>query len=279
MLRAYLLAVLVQLIAVNSLAELGLIRASVLPFFGILTALGGFIFGLGMTLAVGCIGAVFMRVGEGKLDYIFAALAFALGAWASNAVIVAPLRAFVGESLLLSLHRALDLDRWVVIATLIVAVILWLIRGKRESAQSGWTWTRTGFFLGIVGASAWIASAMTGRPYGLGTVQGVDSIATFFLQADWNALNWNAFVVAGIPLGSFIATRLHGITARRDFLIARLPQAIAGGLLMGVGAAIAAGDNVLHGLSGIPTLAIASLTFIVCMFLGAWLGIQLGWLR
>ncbi|MBI5649609.1 MAG: YeeE/YedE family protein [Chloroflexi bacterium] len=279
MLRAYLLAVLVQLIAVNSLAELGFIHASVLPFFGILTALGGLIFGLGMTLAVGCIGAVFMRAGEGKLDYIFAALAFALGAWVSNDWLVAPLRALVGESLLLSLYRALDLDRWVVIATIIVAALLWLIRGKREIPHHGWTWTRTGFFLGLVGASAWITSALTGRPYGLGTVQGVDSIATFFLQADWNALNWNAFVVAGIPLGSFIAARVHGIPARRDFLIARLPQAIAGGLLMGIGAAIAAGDNVLHGLSGIPTLAIASLTFIVCMFLGAWLGIRLGWLR
>ena len=48
---------------------------------------------------------------------------------------------------------------------------------------------------------------------------------------------------------------------------------------MGVGAAVSGGDNIAHGLSGVPLLAAGSATFMVSMFLGVWLGARLGWLR
>lgn len=54
---------------------------------------------------------------------------------------------------------------------------------------------------------------------------------------------------------------------------------MAGGLLMGAGAAMAAGDNVYHGLSGVPLLAVGSITFMVCAFVGVWLAVRLHWLR
>ena len=61
-------------------------------------------------------------------------------------------------------------------------------------------------------------------------------------------------------------------------VIERIPQALAGGLMMGLGASIAGGDSILHGLSGVPVLAVSSFVFIVTAFLGSWLGIRLGWL-
>jgi hypothetical protein len=39
---------------------------------------------------------------------------------------------------------------------------------------------------------------------------------------------------------------------------------------MGICAVVAAGDNVLHGLSGTPILAISSLTFMAFVFAGTW---------
>lgn len=278
-LRAYLLAVLVQLLFVNALAEFGLLQAAVVPFFGVLTLLGGFVFGIGMTLAVGCIGAVFTRAGEGKLDYILATVAFALGAWASNNWLVPPLRAWIGNVEALRLHRALDLDRWVVISMVIVAALLWMVRGKRGAVNGGWSWVATGSALGVVCTLAWITSSWVGRPFGIGTVHGVDNLAALLLERDVSALGWNLFVMVGIPLGSFVATRTHGESMPRRFSRARLFPAFAGGASMGFGAAAATGDNVLHGLSGVPVLAVSSLAFIACMFLGTWLGIRLGWLR
>ena len=277
-LRAYLLAVLVQLFAVNALAELGILQAAIVPFFGVLTLLGGFVFGLGMTLAVGCIGAVFTRAGEGKLDYALAAVAFALSAWVSNNWLVAPLRAWIGDVTALSLHRAFDLDRWVVIAMVIVVALLWVMRGKREAIDGGWNWIVTGCALGAVCTLAWFASSFVGRPYGIGTVQGSDNLASLLIERDVSAMNWNLFVVVGIPLGSLIATRSHGESIKRQFSYERLGPAFVGGLMLGFGAALAAGDNVLHGLSGVPVLAVSSLAFMVCMFLGVWLGVRLGWL-
>lgn len=280
MLRAYLLSVLFQMVVVNALAEVGYLKVNIPLFFGLATALGGFVFGLGMVLAVGCAGAVLYRVGEGKLDYIFAMIAFAIGAWASDNWLVQPLRKILdGEGTTITLHHALTVDRWLVIAIAVIGVTLWMIRGRRHPYYGGWDWARTGIFVGLIGVVAWAASAMTGNPTGLGTVQGSDSLATVFLEGDISVLNWSLFVVVGIPIGSFIASRLFGKSPGKPFHSKRLPQTLIGGLLMGFGASVAAGDNVLHGLSGVPLLALSSFVFMLCVFIGVWAGIRLKWLK
>lgn len=72
MLRTYLLALLVQMLAVNLLEEFGYLHVTIPLNFGFATVAAGFVFGIGMVLSVGCAGAVFYRVGEGKLDYLWA---------------------------------------------------------------------------------------------------------------------------------------------------------------------------------------------------------------
>jgi hypothetical protein len=51
------------------------------------------------------------------------------------------------------------------------------------------------------------------------------------------------------------------------------------GMLMGGSAALAGGCNTGHGLTGVPTLALSSLTATLFTFLGAWLGNDLRWIR
>jgi hypothetical protein len=280
MLRAYLLAVLIQLIVVNTLSEYNFLEATIIPFLGLATLLGGFIFGLGMTLAVGCVGAVFTRAGEGRLDYLSATLTFAASAWATDNWLAQPIQDILqANRLTITLQRALELDRWVLIAGIAIAAIFWVIRGKRRPYQHGWDWLQTGSWLGVIGTLAWISSAWVGRPFGIGTLRGSDSIATFFLQGDVSALNWNFFMVAGIPAGSFIASRMGSRFTAVDFKLQRIPQAMLGGVFMGFGAAIALGDNVSHGLSGVPLLALSSLGFMVMVFLGVWTGVKLRWLK
>jgi hypothetical protein len=280
MLRAYLLAVLIQLIAVNMLAELNFLQATIIPFLGLATLLGGFIFGLGMTLAVGCVGAVFTRAGEGRLDYISATLTFAASAWATDNWLTQPIQEFLqANRLTITLQRALELDRWVVIAVVAIGVIFWVIRGERRPYKHGWNWLQTGSALGVIGTLAWISSAGVGRPFGIGTLRGSDSIATFFLERDVSALNWNFFMVLGIPVGSFIAARIGTRFHAVDFKLQRIPQAMLGGVFMGFGAAIALGDNMSHGLSGVPLLALSSLAFMLTVFLGVWAGVKLHWLK
>jgi hypothetical protein len=280
MLRAYLLAILIQMLAVNALAELGYLHVTVPPFFGLTTVLGGFVFGLGMVLSMGCAGAVFYRIGEGKLDYVYVTIAYAVGTWFANNWVAEPVHKLLhSKGLSTTLHHALTVDRWLLVAIVIVAGLLWVIRGRRNPYYGGWSWARTGIFIGSIGVIAWTASAMTGKPVGLGTMQGSDSLATFFLEWDLAALDWGFFMVAGIPLGSFIAAQLHGKSPGRPFHSKRVPLALSGGLLMGVCSALAAGDNVFHGLSGVPLLAVSSLSFMCFVFLGVWAGVRLNWLK
>jgi hypothetical protein len=91
LLRAYVLTVLIQVVAINILVDPGYLKKRVPPFFGVVTALSGLVYGLGMVLAMGCAGAILYRVGEGKLDYVFALIAYTVSAWASNNWLVEPI--------------------------------------------------------------------------------------------------------------------------------------------------------------------------------------------
>lgn len=53
LLRAYVVAVLVQLVGLNLLADLGMIMRNMAPFFWQATVVGGLIFGFGMANAGG----------------------------------------------------------------------------------------------------------------------------------------------------------------------------------------------------------------------------------
>lgn len=279
LLRAYLLAVLIQMPFVNLLAQFDLVQVPIAPFYGLATVAAGLLFGLGMVLAVGCAGAVFYRAGEGKLDYVFSISTYALAAWATNEWLAKPIRDLFGSvNPRLTLHTAFTVDRWLVVAMVVIGVVLWLLRGRQHIGTDRWDWWRTGIALGIVGVGAWVTSTLTGQPSGLGTMAGSIHLAALVVERDFSAFNWNLFFVAGIPMGSFIASSQHGKSPGKPFRSERIPQALAGGLMMGLGASIAGGDSILHGLSGVPVLAVSSFVFIVTAFLGSWLGIRLGWL-
>lgn len=279
-LRAYLLAVLVQMLAVNAFIEFGNVQISYLRFFGLATALGGFMLGLGMVLAMGCAGAVFYRVGEGRFDYLIVIGAYGLSAWISNQGLVALIRRLLGgEGIPLALPRALGLDRWVTVAVIVLIALLWFLREhKHIPLTQTWGSIRTGIALGIVGTLAWITSTLAGYPSGLGTVEGSVNIAELILRGDLAALNWHFFLVITIPLGAYIASRRHGQDSAKPLKSQRVPQAILGGALMGIGATIAGGDNIYHGLAGVPILALASVVVTLCIGAGVWVGIRLGWL-
>ena len=53
LLRAYLLALLIQMVGVRSMATLGLFGLGITPFFWMATLSGGFVFGLGMAFSGG----------------------------------------------------------------------------------------------------------------------------------------------------------------------------------------------------------------------------------
>jgi hypothetical protein len=280
MLRTYLLAVLVQMLAVNTLTEFGYLRVTVPLNFGFITMAAGFVYGLGMVLAVGCAGAVFYRAGEGKFDYFWTIGAFAVGVWFSNDWIAPAVHQFFySRSLSTTFHHVFDINRILFVSVFILAVIIWVLRVRSYPYQGGWNWRITGIAVGLVGIAAWEVRNLAGKPYGLGMTQGSDGLVSLLLQGDWSGLDGSVFMVVGMPIGSLIASKISGKSPGKPYSNKRIPASLTGGFVMGVAAAVAMGDNVLHGLSGVPIMAISSFIFMTSMFAGVWVGVKLGWLK
>jgi uncharacterized membrane protein YedE/YeeE len=280
MLRTYLLAVLVQMLVVNLLVEFGVLRVAPPANFGFVTFAAGFIFGIGMVLAVGCAGAIFYRAGEGKLDYLWTIGAFVVAVWFSNDWIVEPVHHFFySRDLSTTFHHAFGINGLLLVLIFMLGIVIWVLRVRNHPYQGGWKWQFTGAAIGLIGAAAWTVHNIDGRPYGLGMMQGSDGLLTVLLEADWARLDGSVLMVVGVPLGSLIASRISGRSPGKPFNPKRIPLSVGGGLLMGLAAALARGDNVLHGLSGVPILAISSFIFMLSAFAGVCFGIKMRWLR
>ena len=85
-------------------------------------------------------------------------------------------------------------------------------------------------------------------------------------------LNWGSFLVLAMPFGAFVAARRTGELRWQIPNLPSMARMFAAGLAMGISATIAGGCNIGHGFTGVPTLALSSLTATIFTFLGAWLG-------
>ncbi len=280
LLRGVLLAILVQLVGLALWVQLGVgdVRINVVPFFWLAAAGGSFVFGVAMVYAEGCSSTVWYRVGNGNLGALVTLIGFALG---EAAVSFGPLRGFrealQGPELTLSggaqatLPNALGISPWLIITPLVLVAGAWLARSSGGSYRGGWDGRRAGLALGVIGALAWLVAWPTGWHYGVGIV-GATGAYVEALSKGANVLNWGSFVVLSMPIGAFFAARRTGAFRWQVPNVPSTLRMSIAGAVMGVSATVAGGCNIGHGFSGLPTLALSSLTATFFTFLGAWLG-------
>jgi uncharacterized membrane protein YedE/YeeE len=137
----------------------------------------------------------------------------------------------------------------------LVALAL-LLAGGRGGAASG-------LALAAVAALAWVAADVAGYGYGLGFVGAADG--TRLAIQTGTRLPFQLWLAAGVLAGATLASRPRLRLPDR----ARTARAIAGGLLMGIGASIAHGCNIGHGLTGLPLLSLGSALSTASMAAGA----------
>lgn len=212
---------------------------------------------------------------------IIALVGFAFGITMTSGGVIEPvqtaLRNWVveidGESA--TLDRLLGINPWLLVAACVAAGGWWLWSSPAGGYQKGWSWTRSGITIGLIATFAWPISALTGRDYGLSITEGIRTIFGFLFTGDADPLTWGSYMWLGIIPGAYLAARSHGEFAWRAPGPQRLLQAIGGGLLMGVGAGIAGGCNIGHGLTGVPLFGLSSLTATLSIVLGVWTGVYL----
>ncbi len=283
--KAYILALLVQIVLIHLLRHWGVISFGGGPFIWLSAMIGGFVFGLGMALAGGCASSSFYRVGEGMVGAFVATLSFILFAAATSAGVFRPIATFLyavhldmegGQA---TLSALVGLNDWLMILVLVLGGGLWLFWGRSPRPVRGWDWSRTGLSLGLIAALAWWASSLTGRHYGLSMTGPSASLLLYLTSGSSGYLDWGVFQLIGIPLGAFVAASWNREFRWRSPQPKRIMLQALGGAVMGMGAVIAGGCNIGNGLTGLGTLNLTSLVATVFMILGTWTGTKLFFLR
>jgi hypothetical protein len=295
LLRAILLVILVQMIGLALFVRFGIggVSLNVVPFFWLAAIVGGFVFGVAMVYAEGCSSTVWYRVGNGNLGSLVTLIGFALGEAATSPSTgsghgFGPLRglreAFQRLEVALTsgkpatLPSAPGISPWLIILPIVLVAGWWLARSRPGSYLHGWDWRQAGLVLGVIGAVAWLVAWPTGWHYGVGIVGATGPFVQALFEGP-DVLNWGSFVVLSLPVGAFLA-----VWQRRQFhwQVPNAPSTLrmlTAGAVMGIGATLAGGCNIGHGFSGVPTLALSSLTATLFTFLGAWAGNYLRFIR
>lgn len=268
-LSALFVAIAVQSVGVWLLDAFGVITLSSPDFAWLATVLGGFVFGFGIILAGGCATGTYYRAAEGLVGSWFALLFYALFATIAKygplGGATQALRGVTTEGHG-TIHETLNVSPWVLVALLVAGAALWarhhLTKPRMKIAtlppertglghllfEKAWNPFATAVVIGLIAIAAWPASWATGREFGLGITGPSANIANYLTTADVEMVDWGVFLVVGILVGSLIAA-----LGSQEFRI-RVPDAqtivrsIAGGALMGVGAAWAGGCTIGNGL-------------------------------
>jgi TusA-related sulfurtransferase len=288
LLRAFLLAVLVQMVGVQVLIQAGVVQVWALEFFWLANIVGGLVFGVGMVLAGGCSGGSWYKVGEGQSASMAAVASFAVMAALTEVGFLAPVRLWLQRPSIMrqpdgqgpTLDMVLGLPSpWLMIVPVVILGGIWLARSPRKRTFRGWTWPRTGLAVGLLGIVAVFASWLTGRAYGYGITFSTAHWLRWLVSLDSSLLDWESFFVIGIPLGALVAAWRAGELRWRYPGAPQMARAIAGGGLMGFGAMVMAGCTIGHSLAGTPLLAMSSLVSTVAIVLGTWVAAWMlfGW--
>jgi hypothetical protein len=266
--RSYLLALIVAIIGANFLEDLGFMGDGLRRqgFAPIANIIGGYIFGLGIVLAGGCGSGVLYRIGEGLVAALFATLGFVIGIVTTSKGMLKPvyalLRSYKVEIGGTSSPALWDLFggpgmKWVVIGVVALIIIPFVLKGKpfAKGPAKGYSWSLTGLLMGLVLIIAWWASVYWGGQARALSFTGPTS--DFFLAVllgdskapsdpmfdFWGIFKgtWSAMYVIGVPLGAYLSAKGLQEFKLKAPNAGELMTVFFGGLIMGLGAAIAGG--------------------------------------
>jgi uncharacterized membrane protein YedE/YeeE len=306
--RAYLLCVVVALIGTNFIEDAGLImrfdeatghfvstgllRQNFVP---IANVLGGYLFGLGIVLAGGCASGIVYRLGEGQIAAMIAIVGFFFGIVMTTDGMLSPIRDYlksyhvnisgVSNPAFWDLFGTGPVVKWITIAVISIALLAYVFKGKPTFGKSGkgYSWGLTGVLVGLLTVVSWeVSSVFGGMPRGLAITTPTRE---FFNSVLFNSSHspfpefsfigifkgtWGVFFIFAVPFGAAISS-----LGLKEFKW-KVPPAkevltvFFGSILMGIGAVIAGGCNLGHGITGMSTGSIPSLVAITSIVLGNW---------
>ena len=315
--RAYLLCVVVAVIGTNLLDDFGLLRAFDQQtgtyvqvelmrqnFVPVANILGGFLFGMGIVLAGGCASGIVYRIGEGQVSTMTAIIGFFFGVVMTTEGMLSPvyryLKSFNVEisgktnPALWDLFGSGPIVKWTTIGVFSLVVLAFVMKGKPTFGKNSksLSWGLTGLLIGLLTVVAWVVSSYFGGvPRGLAITTPLREFFNAVLYKSSHSPfpefsflgifsgTWGVFFIFAVPFGALISA-----LALKEFKW-KIPQAkefltvFFGSILMGVGAVIAGGCNLGHGVTGFSTMAVSSIVAISAIVLGNWTMVYFKFIR
>ena len=288
-LRSFLLAMGVAVLGTQCASILGLVDVqksiyAVPTISWLLLPVGAVVFGYGMILANGCGARALVMLGQGNLRSLWVLLCMGISAFVTLTGVIAPLRMTVASATPMVNHNLASLSPSArIMAVAIVGVLLlgfafWrgrLLNSKRDLAG--------GLIIGLLIVAGWLATGWIGDDEfdpvpvaSLSFVSPVGETIQYAMISTGLTLRFGIVAVVGVYFGSLLISvlrrqfHLHGFTAAPDML-----RYMTGGVMMGVGGALASGCSIGQGLTGLSTLSLGSFIATVGIFSGGWLALVL----
>jgi uncharacterized membrane protein YedE/YeeE len=302
-------AIVVSMLGIALGDLLGWIQVNPKPLVWASAAVGGAVFGVGIVLAGGCVSGCLYKAATGNLNSIAALLAMPAGialaeygplaGWRAD-LLQRRIPAMDGGPVTLSSLTGTPFGALALVAAAATLVGARARRSRAETApahSSSWLrrpWKpwQAGIAIGLLTLPAFVSSAASGRNYPLGTTHGVLHAAVLLTDAPVQHVTgvatpaarpgddapaprkrvvwWLVLLVGSLMVGSWTAARFSG-QAR---LLPKPPEqilvAVAGGFLVGVGAALAVGCVIGNILSGWAMMSVGALLFGIVTILANW---------
>jgi uncharacterized membrane protein YedE/YeeE len=295
-LRAWLMAIGLAIVVSQLLQWQGLLDLSGAIYlttnFGWLGyILGGFLFGIGMTLASGCGQRTLVRVGGGNLKSLVVLLFLGITAYMTMRGLLALVRvnaievtnvslALPDQGIGTLLAAAVGLPggaatQWAVTAVIGGGLIAYALAGRdfRRSSDNLFA----GIAIGLIIPAGWYVTGVVGfddfEPVRLESFTFIAPAAEslqYLMTYTGSTISFGVAAVFGVIFGSFAYVIVTG-KFRLEYFVSLddMLRHIAGGILMGFGGVLALGCTVGQGITGMSTLALGSLMALVSIIFGS----------
>ena len=237
---------------------------------------GGILFGIGMMIADGCSSRHLVKFAQGDSYSLVTLLFIAIFAYATT-------KGFLNEYILAitSNETLLNISSNIVNSQLnifIVIVPLLIFLGLLTKSFKRILLLKDGVFMGLLVALAWYVTGVIGvesmeREIELASVTFVYPTAKtleLFTYYQVSELSFGISIILGVVSGAFIMSKFnkkYSFGCTSNLQRSKIKYNIIGGALMGVGGVLAIGCTVGQGLTGLSTLAFASVLAISSIML------------
>ncbi len=299
-LRMWLLAVAVALLGSTALQAAGLVdlSKSIYPgasFTWLSYVVGGFLFGVGMTLGSGCGSKTLIRVGTGNLKSLVVYVFLGIAAYMTLRGLFGAFRVGVLERAAIALPQGQDLpallgfNRVILAAILGGAIIAWVY--SSPAFRASFDYTLGGVVTGLVVVGGWYVSGVVGH-----VAEDPNTLQEAFVATNTGRMESFSFVspvaytleylmlwtdkskivtygiasALGVIAGSAayaLATRTFRWEGFRD--AEDTANHVVGGMLMGFGGITALGCTIGQAITGVSTLALGSIVTFAAIVAGS----------